>query len=174
MHISKFSTSGFLPPAYRLQPGNSMSQAMPLLWTRSQDPGVAWGIIDSQEDASPDGASQAPHKLWPSPLLPAHCLLVLEPRMSDMFSPHLLFKCKPGKRHMDPIRESPMFFSSFCPSQVSPHRAGWLQSYSWVAATGHRALGSARQPRHWQPSVSSRFCHRVCCAKGNLRLRGFP
>lgn len=42
--------------------------------------------------------------------------------MSDMFSPHLPFisKYKPGKRRMDPIRERSMFFSSFCPSQVSP------------------------------------------------------
>lgn len=70
--------------------------------------------------------------------------------MSDMFSPHLLFisKYKPGKRHMDPIRESSVFFSSFCPSQVSPLQGrmapGLLLGGSyWPQSSGQRQAAKA-------------------------------
>lgn len=70
--------------------------------------------------------------------------------MSDMFSLHLLFisKYKPGKRHMDPVRESSMFFSSFCPSQVSPSQGRMapellLGGCYWPQSSGQHQTGKA-------------------------------
>lgn len=67
-----------------------------------------------------------------------------------MFSPHLLFisKYKPGKRHMDPVRESSVFFSSFCPSQVSPLQGRMapellLGGCSWPQSSGQRQAAKA-------------------------------
>jgi hypothetical protein len=103
------------------------------------------------------GTSLAPYRLSPPPPYSSpNRSLVSEPGTSDMFSQHLFLisKCKPGKRHTDPVRESSVFSSSLCSSRALclPLSGRSLWSCSWVVA---KELATERRRSRVQPSSGS-------------------